>query len=198
MIVPVFDLGGVLAKPANLLDTIGAELSVSGRDMEGPYWAHRKPYDEGSSPLSYWQDVAASCDTAVDEETARRLAVLDMEQWVQIRPRALSTLMELQQAGHEVYMLSNAPAMLDRVLRQTSWASVLTGWIISGVQGVAKPDLGIYQGLERLVGRTGVDYAFIDDRPNNVQGALDAGWIAHQWTSDEDTRAWLVELGLLT
>ena len=37
----------------------------------------------------------------------------------------------------------------------------------------------------------------VDDRPENVEGALAAGWTAHLWQDDADTRAWLTELGVL-
>lgn len=41
------------------------------------------------------------------------------------------------------------------------------------------------------------EIAFVDDLPANVVAARRAGWQASVWTSDADTRAWLVDLGVL-
>lgn len=198
MLIPVFDLGGVLAHPDDLLDVVASALGTGPEALSEPYWTNRLPYDNGCAPLPYWSAVAEQLGITITPEKARELALLDCAQWLRIRPQALQNLVDLRQAGHEVFLLSNAPALLDYQLRQTAWASVFTGWIVSGVVGVSKPDEGIYRALERLVSRSDVEFAFIDDRPNNVEGAVAAGWHAHQWISDDDTRAWLVELGLLS
>ena len=41
------------------------------------------------------------------------------------------------------------------------------------------------------------EIAFIDDSALNVSAALRAGWTAHLWSSDADSRAWLTQIGVL-
>lgn len=196
-IIPIFDLGGVLSRPDDLLDASAAVVGLRGEDIRASYGHGRHAYDAGGSALEYWPGVFAEHDVTIDAETSRRLSEADCEAWAGIRPTALSILTDLLDAGHEVFLLSNAPALMDGVLRRTHWAPRLTGVLISGVLGEVKPDLPIYRAMERMISRDNVTYAFIDDRQENVDGALAAGWQAHLWTSDEDTRAWVTELGLL-
>ncbi len=55
----------------------------------------------------------------------------------------------------------------------------------------------VYARLAADLGVPPAAIAFVDDRPENVEGALAAGWTAHLWQDDADTRAWLTELGVL-
>ena len=63
--------------------------------------------------------------------------------------------------------------------------------------GVTKPDPAVYFRVQEVVDLEPAELAFIDDRPANVYGARQAGWEAHLFVDDADTRAWLVGLGVL-
>lgn len=52
----------------------------------------------------------------------------------------------------------------------------------SGAIGSAKPAEGFYRAVECRTGRRPAELLLIDDRAENVQGAIDAGWRAHLWT----------------
>ena len=69
--------------------------------------------------------------------------------------------------------------------------------VVSGDEGVVKPDPAIYR---LLLDRNGLEAAsclFIDDSPKNVSGAEAVGMKAHHFTSPEALRAELVGLRLL-
>ena len=69
--------------------------------------------------------------------------------------------------------------------------------VVSGEEGVVKPDPAIYR---LLLDRNGLEAAsclFIDDSPTNVSGAEAVGMRAHHFTSPGALRAELVALGLL-
>ncbi|MCA3572567.1 MAG: HAD family phosphatase [Aestuariivirga sp.] len=69
--------------------------------------------------------------------------------------------------------------------------------VVSGDEGVVKPDPAIYR---LLLDRNGLEAAsclFIDDSPKNVTGAEAVGMKAHHFTSPEALRAELVGLRLL-
>ncbi len=68
---------------------------------------------------------------------------------------------------------------------------------VSALIGSAKPKRAIYDHAAADLGVPPAAIAFVDDRPENVEGALAAGWTAHLWQDDADTRAWLTELGVL-
>jgi 2-haloacid dehalogenase len=69
--------------------------------------------------------------------------------------------------------------------------------VVSGDEGVVKPDPAIYR---LLLDRNGLEAAsclFIDDSPKNVAGAEAVGMTAHHFTSPESLRAELVRAGVL-
>ncbi|OXE35454.1 MAG: hypothetical protein CGW95_13735 [Phenylobacterium zucineum] len=47
--------------------------------------------------------------------------------------------------------------------------------------GAAKPDLAFFQAIEAKTGRPSQDHLLLDDRQNNLDGALAAGWSAVLW-----------------
>ena len=70
--------------------------------------------------------------------------------------------------------------------------------VVSGDEGLVKPDPAIYAlALERF-GLEGPDTVFVDDRLDNVEAAAAMGIHAVQFTDAEAFRAELVRLGLLT
>jgi 2-haloacid dehalogenase len=106
-------------------------------------------------------------------------------------------LAELRSAGRPVFALSNMEP--DRyALRKDRFAFMnwFDGAVISGIEGVAKPDRRIFEILlerhELDPGRT----AFIDDSPGNVTAARDLGITALRFVSPEDLRRDLRGLGL--
>lgn len=69
--------------------------------------------------------------------------------------------------------------------------------VISGQEGIIKPDARIFEMLCERAGVAAEDCVFIDDSPKNVEGAKAAGWDAIHFTSPSDLRAALTERGLL-
>ena len=59
----------------------------------------------------------------------------------------------------------------------------------------AKPERAIYEAAARLAGAPPAEIFFVDDRVDNVDGALAAGFDAVQFTSAPDLRAQLARRG---
>jgi 2-haloacid dehalogenase len=70
------------------------------------------------------------------------------------------------------------------------------GFVISGVEGVAKPDRRIFQILLRRYRLEPAATVFIDDSPANVEAASGLGMIAVRYTSARQLRGQLRSLGL--
>ena len=106
-------------------------------------------------------------------------------------------LAELRAAGVACYALSNMEA--DRfALRRSRYAffGLLDGWVISGIEGVAKPDRKIF---EILLDRYDLDpgsTVFVDDQPRNVAAAAQAGLIGIEFAAADQLRRDLRGLGL--
>jgi 2-haloacid dehalogenase len=69
--------------------------------------------------------------------------------------------------------------------------------VVSGVEGMAKPDPRIYAIAERRFGRAPGELFFTDDNPANVAAAQARGWHAHLFESAAGLEAELTGAGLL-
>jgi 2-haloacid dehalogenase len=194
----VFDLGGVLldwdprylyrqlfADPAEMEDFLARICTAD--------WHHA--HDLG-------EDITQSC---------RRLARLhpryrDMIMaWTERGEEMIAgqidetvdVLAELRAGGMRCLALSNMePATFATRRARFPFMSWLDGYVISGIEGVAKPDRRIFQILLRRYRLDPAATAFIDDSPGNVAAARGLGLHALHYTSAGALRKQLRSLGL--
>jgi 2-haloacid dehalogenase len=108
-------------------------------------------------------------------------------------------LRELHAAGVPVFALTNWSADLFPVaLERFDFLDLFDDIIVSGEEGVAKPDPEIFEILEeRLSHRAGLDDCiFIDDSPANVQAAAETGLDAVHFTGADHLREDLIARGM--
>ena len=106
-------------------------------------------------------------------------------------------LAELRAAGLPCFALSNMEPDRYAIRRERfPFLRWFDGSVISGLEGVAKPDRKIY---EILLSRYHLDprrTVFIDDAPGNLATARELGMEAVRFVSPEDLRRDLRDLGL--
>lgn len=116
-------------------------------------------------------------------------------------PDMVAVVERLHAAGTPLYLLSNAPDILDTWLRSSapsrhSFLGLFRDYVVSGLVKCSKPDAQIYE----LVCRTGrfqpTDAVLIDDNLPNVEGARAFGMNAIHHHSPDQTVAELRALGL--
>ncbi|MCF6474094.1 HAD family phosphatase [Nonomuraea sp. MG754425] len=185
----VFDYGGVLSLPQPESDAeamarvVGADPAEFGRG----YWAHRLEFDRGSlTPHAYWAAVLGR--PATQSEVAR-LVAMDVASWAYPDRGTVTLLDELLDAGRDVALLSNAPVCVGDGLDQLPWIAAIGHRFYSGRMGLVKPDREIYDELARGLGADPAEIVFIDDRPENVEGAERAGMTGVRFTGAADLRA---------
>jgi 2-haloacid dehalogenase len=194
----VFDLGGVLldwdprylyrqlfADPAEMEDFLARVCTAD--------WHHA--HDLG-------EDITQSC---------RRLARLhpryrDMIMaWAERGEEMIAgqidgtvgVLAELKAGGMRCLALSNMePATFATRRARFAFMSWLDGYVISGIEGVAKPNRRIFQILLRRYRLDPAATVFIDDSPGNVAAARGLGLHALHYTSAGALRKQLRSLGL--
>ena len=194
----VFDLGGVLLDwdPRHLY----RRLFADPREMEDflarvctPDW-HRA-HDLG-------EDVTQSCRRLARQHPGHRdmiMAWVDHEDEMAAGQidEAVDVLAELKAGGVRCLALSNMePVTFAARQDRFAFMSWFDGLVISGIEGVAKPDPRIFRillGRYRLEPATTV---FIDDSPGNVAAARDMGMIGLRYTSPGSLRDRLRSLGL--
>lgn len=113
-------------------------------------------------------------------------------------PGTSAIIAELQQAGRQVSALTNWSGE-QFALTRPRWGILnrFSDIVVSGWEGLAKPDPRIF---EVALERSGLDPAqtvFVDDVAANVEAAAGLGLTGVQFTSAQQLRGELVELGLL-
>jgi 2-haloacid dehalogenase len=110
----------------------------------------------------------------------------------------VSILLELNQRGVPCYGLSNMEAETFPVrLERYPFLRLLDGFVISGHEGVVKPDPRIFRLLLERFGLEPGQTLFVDDSPANVTAAEKLGIRGWHFTSPEALRSELVAAGLL-
>ena len=116
----------------------------------------------------------------------------------QMVPGTGAVLAELNQAGVTTVALTNWAADMFAVARDRF--GILTRFgdiVVSGEEGIVKPDPAIYALACRRAGVEPAQAIFIDDSPPNATAATDAGLTGLTFTSAGQLRADLVALGVL-
>jgi 2-haloacid dehalogenase len=117
-------------------------------------------------------------------------------------PEMAALVEKLHAAGTPLYLLSNAPDLLDVWLRGTAaqrhpFLGLFRDYVVSGEVKCSKPDRAIYDLACKVGGFRPADAVFIDDVIANAEGARAAGWHAIHHRSADQTAADLRALGLL-
>lgn len=201
MTTAVFDLGGVVVAwdpvPA-VAAAVGqerAESFVHGGDFDFGAWNHAQ--DAGRS----WADaevVATAGHPDLAEEIAayRRNFALSLRGLV---PGTTGILQILHDRGVRLVALTNwsaetfhhAPARYPEVF------ALFDDVIVSGAEGVAKPDPEIFRILARRLGQPIEGVFYVDDSERNVDAARAAGMDAVRFTEAAQLRDELRRRGLL-
>ena len=199
--VVVFDLGNVLITwdpAAAVARAVGAERArafVADPDFDFASW--NRANDAGRGLDEAEQVALASHPHYAEEIVAYRehfgaSLVGEIAGTVQI-------LRELHAAEVPLFALTNWSADLFPVaLDRFDFLDLFEDIIVSGEEGVAKPDPEIFEVLEdRVSHRAGLDDCiFIDDSPVNVQAAAETGLDAVHFTGPEHLREDLIARGL--
>jgi len=113
-------------------------------------------------------------------------------------PGTGAVLAELNKAGVTTIALTNWAADMFAIARERfGILARFSDIVVSGEEGIVKPDPAIYALACRRAGVEPSDAIFIDDSPPNAVAATDAGLTGLTFTSAEQLRTDLVELGLL-
>jgi 2-haloacid dehalogenase len=111
---------------------------------------------------------------------------------------AVEVLRDLKEAGVPCYALTNMEVWTyPQRLERFPFLRWFDGSVVSAFEGVAKPDVEIFELLMRRFDLTPATTLLIDDSPRNVRAALSLGMQALEFRSAEELRGLLEEAGLL-
>lgn len=191
----VFDVGGVLLDwdPRHLyrkLISDPAEMEWFLANVCTPQWHAR--HDRGLS-------TAESCAALAEEWPQYAGLILAWsergeEMVAGPLPDGVKLLRQVIGSGLPCYALTNMEAeTYPKRVARFDFLRCLTGTVVSGFEGIAKPDREIYELLLRRFGLDAATTLFIDDFPVNVSAAADAGMAAMVYSGPEPV---LSRLGL--
>ena len=194
----VFDLGGVLIdwNPRHLYRRLFADPGEM-EDFLGRVCtdAWHREHDLGA-------DIRLSCEQLASQHVQYRDMIMAWadrgeEMAAGQFDQTVSVLRTLKAAGLRCYALSNMEREVFAIRSaRFPFMRWFDGQVISGFEGVAKPDRRIF---EVLLTRYDLDPAaavFVDDSTRNVEAARDLGFNAVHYTSADQLKLKLRALGL--
>lgn len=94
---------------------------------------------------------------------------------------------EIKARGYGVYVLSNACNLFYEYFPKYFTLEWFDGIVVSSDEHIVKPDAGIYRILLERYGLNADECLFIDDRADNVRGAVESGMNAYVFNNDFET-----------
>jgi putative hydrolase of the HAD superfamily len=185
----IFDFGGVLCfhPSEDSYARIAGLFGISTLDLLRLFWANRVEYDAGHlDSRAYWTRIAAAVGRPLDENLLRTLVHSEIELWSNYDQRVLRWAAHLRVNGIRTAILSNLPRSLGETLRATpGFLDPFDHVTFSYELKVAKPEAAIYRDAIRGVGVPPSEALFLDDRPENVEGARAVGLQAEVYSTWE-------------
>lgn len=173
----IFDIGNVLTdfRWKDFLRDKGFDDEMIGRiakaSVESPLW---KEFDRGVLDGEDLMQSFIDSDPEIEEELHK--AYDDVHGMVTIRDYAIPWVQELKAKGYKVWYLSNFSEKTEiECADSIAFIPYMDGGILSWKDKLIKPDPKIYQLLLERFQLVAEESVFIDDLPENVQGAVDQG-----------------------
>lgn len=198
MLIPVFDLGGVFVD-------------------WNPMYLFRKLF-ETEEEAQWFQDEICTLDWNLEfdagdiyAEGVARLITRFPRYWREIQAydqrwkETIGGIVEGTVKIHDELIAAEVPTFAITNFSWEKWVSVLPDWpflekfdgvVVSGLEGMVKPDPRIYRIFCERYGMAPESCVFIDDNEANVVSARKFGMTAIHFSSPEALRAELIELGL--
>jgi putative hydrolase of the HAD superfamily len=162
-----------LPQPAEPVAEMAALAGLDVPRFVERYWKHRLAYDGGIDARTYW---AAVLDTdAIDARILDQLGRLDMVSWSELNAGTLEILGRAHASGIELSLLSNAPHALADALDAHPALASFDHLMFSARLGAVKPEPAAFAAALKTMAREPHEVIFIDDRPDNVDGAIACG-----------------------
>lgn len=161
---------------------MAAMLDLPRHRFEEIYWRYRLAYDEGKlDPVEYWNNFGRVTPAQIDQ-----LNRLDGMSWTYPNDVMPGWARRLRQAGFRIALLSNMPFTVRDAVLACQWLPPFDQRTFSCELRISKPAPEIYKHCLRGLGIAADDALFLDDRPDNVEGAKAVGMHGLVFTSAGD------------
>lgn len=180
----VFDFGNVITLPQDKGPVAAMAAALGGSTveaLEAAYAECRGAYDRGDiGPAEYWAGVGERLGVRVDGALLSELKRLDVESWFNMNGEMLAFIDSLRPRVRRLGLLSNINEEGVRQLRKDGgWLDCFDARILSCEHRLLKPEPGIFELCLRELGEEASSCLFVDDLPENVEGARAVGMRGH-------------------
>jgi putative hydrolase of the HAD superfamily len=185
----IFDYGGVLCfhPTEDQIARAAAKCGLEPREFVRALWRNRTAYDAGQDPNEYWSDIARSVGRTFDAPLIAQMVDCEIDFWSRFDTRPLAWIHQLRSAGARTGILSNLPRPLGAHLRERDgFLQHFDHVTFSFELNVVKPQRAIYEHAVRGLNIAPERALFLDDRPENIEGARAAGLQAELYSTWED------------
>lgn len=183
------DFGKVISRPQPA-ETLTRMAVVAGLDLAAfveRYWAARADYDRGLGAAEYWSAVLGR-EVSPDDAVLAELVDLDVASWAHLNEDTLDVLGSAHAGGARLALLSNAPHEVADAVRGHPALGAFEHLFFSADLGLVKPDPAIFAAVLAVVGSPAGEVTFVDDLPENIAAAHEAGLRTALFTTAEDLR----------
>lgn len=188
----VFDFGGVMTTSTmpERVRRCAADYGIDWNVLEAGFARYRRLMDGGFITIDQMYDLIwADADISLSDETRARILEEDYASFLD-GSRNLQTLAwmrELKAKGFKIGILTNMSADFAVRFRKAfaDYAALADATVVSGEEGMFKPQKRIYDLLKARIGLHVDELCFIDDVEANCEGARRCGWQAIRFESNE-------------
>lgn len=190
----VFDYGGVLSAPQDptFFEVVREAMGLSREEVLAGWRRYRLGLDRGVLPVAaLYRQIGADYGVVVPDEVLARVGQADYDSWAHGNDAVLAWGRELKAAGYRLAILTNMPPdYLDCFERAAgAFRRLAEVEVVSGLEGVVKPEEAIYRLVEERMGLRGESLFFLDDTARNVEAAQALGWGGAVFSTVEAARA---------
>lgn len=175
----IFDYGLVLSCPPvpAARDIMLRVTGLSPEIFDAHYWKYRLDYDRGTlNGRTYWQNIARDAGLSLTPEQVETLVEQDVRLWATVDPVMLNWATNLNKAGFKIAILSNMGEDLLAHMRDNfGWLDGFHHLTWSCELNTVKPEPEIYRYTLKNLGVEPNEALFLDDKPENIEGARAVG-----------------------
>ncbi len=190
----IFDIGGVLWHPSStpLSAQWAARCGLGKADFDEIVF--NSPLYETAATGKISSDVVWADRNKQLNLSPTELAALRADSWDGIWDSELLAFIQTLKPDYKLGILSDASSGTRESVQDWINSDLFDEILFSYEAGMVKPNPEIYKQLLGMLGATAVSTLFIDDRPKNVQAALDLGMSSFQYSSTPETIAQIQQL----
>lgn len=187
----IFDYGKVLSvsQPPSAIEQMAAICKVPVEIFRKGYWDFRLAYDRGDLDVNeYWKSRAQTFNANLSADQIAKLVRVDSQSWSHLNPLSVEWVQQLHSTGVRFALLSNMPLELKNYLvANLDLFSSFEHLVFSCDVHRVKPEPEIYQHCLGLLQLSPHEVLFLDDKPENVEGATTLGIHGLIFDSAENT-----------